>query len=233
MRFNILSLGLVATVVMSAFVRAIPFAEAIDGANKSIGNTGTGDSDLLNRVARHDINGGPTDGDLTGDVRDLGQSIPDDPEAGAESIADTALGCSLGNGLKKAIGCVTATSNSGATANNKRSSRLSRRQLLQRRAEAATTTDATADPPDDDDVEKEENFVRRKTSEDGDEKDEEKDKEKRERSVNGEVDEKEADEQEPEEEELDENEVEDDGIEVEPDEEDADELGDAEPAGRR
>jgi len=65
--------------------------------------------------------------------------------------------------------------------------------------------------PDGDDVEKEENFVRRKNSEDEDEDDEdetdENDKGKRKRSVAGEPDEEEADEEEPEEEETDEEEA--------------------------
>ncbi|GAN04318.1 hypothetical protein MAM1_0060c03778 [Mucor ambiguus] len=235
MRFNILSLGLVATVVMSTFVRAIPLDEAIDVS-----------------LVDKDIRG----------VEDV-QVLPNDITKGniaGDGIAKPALGCALGDGLKDAIGCVKATSTPEATANNKRSSRLSRRQLFQHRAEAAATG-ATAHPltainaalddkkgkgtmarrsPDGDDVEKEENFVRRKTSEDEDEKDEEEkdedDKGKRKRSVNGEPDEEEADEQEPEEEEFDENEFEvdeEEADEKEADEKEADELGDAEPAGRR
>ncbi|KAK4509683.1 uncharacterized protein ATC70_006985 [Mucor velutinosus] len=259
MRFNILSLGLVATVFMSASVRAIPVGENLDDVAGGVGNGGVGDTakGVTDAVANGNLGNSLTDGHITGDLVD----------------------CALGNGLEGAIGCVTASSDPAATALKKRSLNLSPRRLFQRRAEAVTTDDIanpdinannasdtnaaaggedeeeldeeepeeeeeeedelTSRGPDGDAAESNENLVRRKANEDEEDEDEdeddENDKGKRKRSITGEPDEEEPEEEEPEENEIEpeENEIEPEENEVEPDEEEADELGDAEPAGRR
>ncbi|CAO0802048.1 unnamed protein product [Mucor circinelloides] len=251
MRFNILSLGLVATVFMSASFCDNLLEHLRPGIDEGSSNY-YGVVDALERApgnadAARGAAGELRKRDVSDTTGNLGNSGIHDT---AGNIADSVTNGDLSDTIADATRGVVGSSAPETATVNKRSFSLSRRRLLQRRTDAENEEyqkqpeqkpeqkegkkeekeGLTRRSPDGDDVKKEETLVRRLNGEDeneaGRDEEDENDKGKRKRSVVGEPDEEEADEEEPEEEEVDEN-------EEETDEEEADELGDAAPAGRR
>ncbi|EPB92447.1 hypothetical protein HMPREF1544_00745 [Mucor circinelloides 1006PhL] len=206
MRFNILSLGLVATVFMSASISAIPVGDTLGGLGDDVGGTVSDAVDV----------GGTVSGDVdaadqaTGGIVKRGRYHRNDEVVdGVEGRATGGAGGALAGGAENAAGDATDAVKDSAGGLRKRGHHHRR---VGRGGRGGVVQDAVQNVGDTVD-----NVLGDLTT--GGVRDT---AGKRKRSVVGEADEEEADEEEPEEE-VDEN-------EEETDEEEADELGDAAPA---
>ncbi|EPB92436.1 hypothetical protein HMPREF1544_00734 [Mucor circinelloides 1006PhL] len=221
MRFNILSLGLVATVFMSASISAIPVGDTLGGLGSTIGSTAGGTvSDTV------DV-GGTVSGDVdvadqaTGGIVKRGRHHRNDEVVdGVEGRATGGAGDALAGGAENGAGGATDAVSDVTGGLRKR--RVHRRKGGHggRGVRVDTVGDVVQDAVQNAGATIGNVLGGLTTRGVHDTAG------KRKRSVVGEPDEEEADEEEPEEEEVDEN-------EEETDEEEADELGDAAPAGRR